>query len=267
MDWLTLDPLDATQIRDQARTHTLGREIEVVRRLVSTNDRVRDAAARGRALGFTVLAEEQTAGRGRRGRRWHGVAGHGLALSCLLGRAGIEPGVFTLAMALGVRQGILQTTGVEPHVKWPNDLHVGRKKLCGILVEALPGELAVVGLGINVHPMTQLPDALRASATCLDAVAGRATSRTVLAARVLESVEEVWARARGGGGAGILDDWRQATVDLGARVCVETGGDSWEGIVVDIDETGALLVQVAPDHVERILAGSVRVLASAGEVG
>ena len=124
--------------------------------LPSTMDAASLIAQGGAAHGVVIVADEQTAGRGRRGTTWASPAGAGLYLSFIAKPAAETVPLITLAAGVAVRDGILAATGLAPDLKWPNDVIVGRRKLAGILAEGLaigaPGQAVVIGVGVNVQP-------------------------------------------------------------------------------------------------------------------
>ena len=147
-------------------------------------------AAEGCAPGTVVVAEEQTAGQGRHGRRWHSEKGAGLYVSIVLGRELPPESLQSLTLALGLatREAILLATGLACELKWPNDLLIGGRKCAGILVQKTA--LAVIaGIGVNVN-QTGFPPELEESATSLRMVAGQVHSREGLLVRLLESVDK-----------------------------------------------------------------------------
>ena len=147
-------------------------------------------AAEGCAPGTVVVAEEQTAGQGRHGRRWHSEKGAGLYVSIVLGR-GLPPDSLqslTLALGLATREAILLATGVSCELKWPNDLLVGGRKCAGILVQRTAAAV-IAGIGVNVN-QTAFPPELEGSASSLRLVTGEVHSREGLLVRLLESVDK-----------------------------------------------------------------------------
>jgi BirA family transcriptional regulator, biotin operon repressor / biotin---[acetyl-CoA-carboxylase] ligase len=233
----------------------------------STMDLAAAEALRGAPEGCTVVADEQTSGRGRRGRAWTSPPGAGLYLSTVI-RPPVEPppGVMllpllTLAAGVGVREGLRAATGLAPDLKWPNDLLVGRRKLAGILAEGLglgtAAQAVVIGVGINVLT-AMFPPGVALLATSLEAELGRPVDRAL----VLREVLAGWAAAYGDLRAGRADDilrrWRAAAPwAVGTPVEWDAPAGRRTGETAGIDAGGALLVNT--DHgVERVIAGEVR---------
>ena len=144
----------------------LGRRVLFFHTTASTNDVALALAAQGDCEGTIVLADQQTAGRGRLGRAWHSPAGNGLYVSLVLRPARV-PGLLTLAAGVALAEAVEAVTALPPDIKWPNDLLVGRRKLAGILAETASGDVpqVVIGYGINVGRQSFPPD-----------LSGRATS-------------------------------------------------------------------------------------------
>ena len=225
--------------------------------LPSTMDAAAALAHDGAAHGVVVVAEEQTAGRGRRGTQWSSPTGAGLYFSFIAKpRLASTTSLITLAAGVGVRDGIAAATGLAADLKWPNDLIVGKRKLAGILAEGLgigtPDQSVIVGVGINVQDAAYPPDvAIRA--TSLESELGR----RIDGGEVLEHVlKGLWDRlaALEQSPSDILQAWRAASPNAaGTRV----EWDGRHGVTAGIDESGALLVRTA-DRIERIIAGELR---------
>ena len=215
--------------------------------------------------GLVVVADAQTAGRGRRGHTWFSPPGSGLYVSVVLApsRARVDPErattLLTLAAGVGLAEGIEAATGLRVDLKWPNDLQVTRRKLAGILAEASGASDAasvIVGYGINVAA-TAFPPELRDRATSLESELGRAVDRHHVLVETLASLARRYQDLLDGRFDAILDAWRRlAPAASGARVEWTTNAATATGVTAGIDERGALLVQV-DDRVERIISGEV----------
>jgi BirA family biotin operon repressor/biotin-[acetyl-CoA-carboxylase] ligase len=240
----------------------------------STNDVAMALAERGAAEGTVVIADAQTAGRGRRGRSWFSPPGSGLYVSIVLtpGRASVAPrratALLTLTAGLALAEAVAAATGLPPDIKWPNDLLVGHRKLAGILAEASatsrgssadlePDRLRVVlGFGINVSQAAYPPE-LSARVTSLETELGRVVDRATLCAESLAALARRYQDLMAGRFDAILDEWRRrAPASRGARVRWDTASGPATGVTAGIDDSGALLVQVG-DTVERLMAGEV----------
>jgi BirA family biotin operon repressor/biotin-[acetyl-CoA-carboxylase] ligase len=222
------------------------------------------------AEGLVVVADEQTAGRGRRGHTWFSPPGSGLYVSVILtpGRARVDParatGLMTLAAGVALAEAVEATAGLTVNLKWPNDLFVGRRKLAGILAEAVSpsggGETReitiVLGYGINVGPMAYPPE-LADRATSLESELGRPIDRHHLFADTLAALARRYEDLVDGRFDAILDAWRRrAPAASGARVEWTTPLGRQSGITEGIDDQGALLVRFG-QRIERIVAGEL----------
>ncbi|WP_419862515.1 biotin--[acetyl-CoA-carboxylase] ligase [Candidatus Poriferisodalis sp.] len=257
----------------------------------STNTELLDRARSGAPEGTVLIADLQTAGRGRRGRRWTAPPGTSLMMSVLLRP---PPGplppsraaLVTLAVGLAAADACEQVSGVRPRLKWPNDLviagHDGAdhgadrddRKLAGILAESITTQgllsALVVGMGLNTG-WPEVPAELEGVATSLNLEAGTPVDRTLLARRVLEGTEaryELLCRAGdGAGAAAVLDEARRNSATLGRRVRVsldapasngpESGGSWLDGIASDLDAEGRLLITDDAGRVHTVAVGDV----------
>jgi BirA family transcriptional regulator, biotin operon repressor / biotin---[acetyl-CoA-carboxylase] ligase len=227
-----------------------------VRRLAtttSTMDVASKLALEGAADGVVIVADQQTAGRGRRGASWQSPAGAGLYCSMI---ARTTTSIPTLAAGVGVREGIQRATGLAADLKWPNDVMVGSRKLAGILAEGValgsPQQAVIIGVGVNIQPAAYPPD-VAARATSLEGELGRAVDREQLLAAILHAVRNRLAEGERRPGD-ILQAWRAMSPNAeGTRV----EWDGKRGVTAGIDESGALLVKV-DGRIERIIAGELR---------
>ncbi len=258
--------LDPAKIQAALRSRLIGRPLEVVEEIGSTNDAALAAGRSGAPEGFAVLANRQTAGRGRRGRAWASPPGVGLYTSVLL-RPLQPPGwipLLTLVAGLAVSEAIREVAGLEPLLKWPNDLLVHGRKVAGILTEMASLDARVsylaVGMGVNVnHGERDLPEDLLPVATSLRLASGRTIPRCDLAAALYNSMDRWYQVFREGNCERILAHGRQRSATLGQSVDVLAGEERWRGRAVDLDADGALLVQEEGGAVRRVQAGDVSI--------
>jgi BirA family transcriptional regulator, biotin operon repressor / biotin---[acetyl-CoA-carboxylase] ligase len=236
----------------------------------STNDVAARLADLGAEEGTVVVAEAQTAGRGRHGRAWFSPRGAGLYVSLVLrpsGTRGVSSGdnpaaLLTIAAGVAIAEGIRAATGLPAEIKWPNDVVIGGRKLAGILAEAVaqagwPPIIVVVGFGVNVQPAAYPPE-LAARATSIEAETNRPADRAVVLAEILAAMAERYADLRSGRFDAILSAWRGLARSLvAARVEWDGPAGVIRGCAEGVDDRGALLVRVG-DRVERIVAGEVR---------
>jgi BirA family transcriptional regulator, biotin operon repressor / biotin---[acetyl-CoA-carboxylase] ligase len=230
----------------------------------STNDRALNWAEHGAEEGCLVLADAQSAGRGRLGRVWASPAGAGIYVSAVLRPAARAVGLLTMAAGLAVSEGITAATGLDTQVKWPNDVCVsGRtpRKLAGILAEAgSAGERVlhvVLGIGINVMPAAYPPE-VAARATSLEGELGRAVPRGAVLAECLAALWRRYTMLGTPDESLVLADWRRrAAATFGRRVEWDAPAGTRTGTARDVDASGALVV-AAEDGVVRLTAGEVR---------
>jgi BirA family transcriptional regulator, biotin operon repressor / biotin---[acetyl-CoA-carboxylase] ligase len=227
----------------------LWRELEVVAATGSTNADLAERARRGAAPGAVRVAGHQSAGRGRQGRTWTAPAGTGIALSVLI-RPEVAERRWTwlpLLAGLAVAEGLRSTSAQPAELKWPNDVLVGDRKICGVLaerVQAPDGPVAVVGMGINVDlPESDLPVPTATSLAVLDP--GRSHPRGPIVAAVLAAFElELRRWEAGPDDSGVAAAYRTLCRTLGRRVRVQLSGDEVvEGIATDLEDDGRLVVR------------------------
>lgn len=223
----------------------------------STNDRLKDLARRGAAEWTIVLAERQTRGRGREGRAWVSPAG-GLYLSVLLRPRFERISLLPLAAGVAVAETAAEH-GLDVTLKWPNDVLVGERKLAGILAEAASGpagtEWVVLGIGVNLTRGTLPPDVAPRAAALGEGTPGTPDASAVTAAIVTRL--RVWYDALGSAPGSVLAAWRaRAVAWWGEPVAVRTAEATLRGRLVDVDERGALLVEVE-GQTRRLLSGEV----------
>jgi len=246
------------------RTKIVGRDIRVFEQTTSTNDVIEKLARDGVKEGVVVFAESQTKGRGRLGRAWLSPARNGLWFSVLL-RPELRPQEttqLTVASATALQRAIQSETGLNPGIKWPNDILVGGKKVAGILTE-LSAELdrvrhVVVGVGVDVNLGTgEFPPELRKTATSLKIETGKSISRPELATAILRELDHDYARVCGGLFAEVADEWEAHCTTIGRVVTIQVGGRQVHGRAESLDDDGALLLRTEHGHLERITGGDV----------
>lgn len=256
------EPLDGAEIEGRLHVRIVGRSLEVHPVIDSTNDRAVALARSGAPEGLVVVAEEQTAGRGRLGRRWHAPRRSALLMSLLL-RPPLQPAQaqrITMVCSLAAVRAVAAVCGLEARVKWPNDVVVADAKVGGVLTELGVGdgalEYVVVGMGLNVNlDVALLPAHLVTPATSLSAELGRPVSRRDLLVSFLQHADDLYGRLRDGWSP--REAWRGALATLGREVAAGTPGETIHGVAEDVDEDGALLVRTADGALRRVLAGDV----------
>jgi BirA family biotin operon repressor/biotin-[acetyl-CoA-carboxylase] ligase len=257
------DRITPLEIAPHLNTRDIGRVIHYRETITSTNELAFRLATEGASHGEVVVAEEQTQGRGRRGRSWISPAGVNLYFSVVL-RPELPPQrapELTLVAAVAAVES-LAALGASAQIKWPNDLIIGERKVGGILTELScdPDRVhfAILGMGINLNATrSHFPGQIAGQATSLAEEIGAKVRRARFAADLwarLETwldihAEEGFGRARAA--------WRQSCATLGQEVAVQRGKGQVVGRAEDIDETGALVIKATGGERVRILAGDV----------
>lgn len=242
----------------------IGRDVRVFEETTSTNDVIEKLARDGVAEGMVVFAERQTRGRGRLGRRWESPAGLGLWFSVLL-RPRLAPQAasqLTVSSAVAVARAIERQTGLQPQIKWPNDIVFGTRKAAGILLE-LGADLdqirhVVLGIGVDVNvPAGEFPGELREIATSLREQAGEPLDRPALATAILRELDHAYTRLKAGDFHELGDEWMRRCSTLGKNVSIRVGDRVVAGRAESLDEEGALLVRTEHGRLERMVGGDV----------
>ena len=260
------DVLNAQEVKINLAADIIGQLVYFYEKVDSTNEIVKKMAAEGLPEGTVVIAEQQLCGKGRIGRNWVSPAGVGIWFSLLL-RPGIKPHVapqLSLACAAAVCRAIRRFTGLDVRIKWPNDLLIGQKKVCGILTE-LSAEIdmvnyVIVGIGINVNQKEKdFSCEIKDTATSLSEIAGHDFRRVELLREVLAEIERTYLEYLTSGFPGVLRQWRELCSTLGQEVSVISTGENFSGLAEDIDENGHLLVRMANRELRAVVAGDVSI--------
>ena len=241
------DRLTALELRPLLNTHDVGRELHCYEELGSTNDRAKDLAEEGAEHGEIVVAEAQTAGRGRRGREWVSPARKNLYFSVVL-RPELPPSraaELTLVASIAVCDAA-RHAGVEAGIKWPNDLLASGKKLGESSPSSPPSWIGCMGGGRRRGERERRTGGLRGApreATSLLIERGALVPRALFAAACFTALEE-WLDRHAEEGFGVIRNaWRERSVTLGREVSVKSEGREIVGVAEDIDDHGALLVR------------------------
>jgi len=257
-----VDPLSPTAILSGLKTRWWRGPVWHYDTLPSTNDLAKEMGLQGAPEGTVVVAEGQTAGRGRLGRQWHSPPGVGLYISLLLrpNLPLVDLPKITLTAGVAVVRAIQRTTGVLTGIKWPNDIMLAGKKVGGILSEMSMDQenssFVVVGLGLNVNN-PEMTGALAGVATSLAQETGRYFSRARLAQGWLEELEGLYTCLLTQGFAEILNEWRKLAVTLGRWVIVRQGSQEIQGLALEVAPDGALVVQRPGGEVVRLTSGEI----------
>ncbi len=228
----------------------------------STNDRAYQLAEGGEPEGTIVIAESQTRGKGRMGRKWTSPKASGIYMSIIL-RPDVETDeipALTIIAAVAIIRAIKKACGVDTRMKWPNDILIEDKKVCGILTEikAQPDavEFLVLGIGVNVNtPRGKLPP----EGTSLKIECGYHVSRPDLVRNMLSELESYYLKFNKEGFSALRDECMEYSLTLGKRVKVVEHHRSIEGVATGMDAKGALMVKTDDGEIKRVFSGDVAV--------
>ena len=231
----------------------------------STNTIARELAQAGAAEGTVVLADRQTKGQGRLSRRWTSPAGGGLWFTLVL-RPLMDPGKaaqITLLAAVATAKAIELNTGICPGIKWPNDLLIKGRKVCGIIAEMEGGEditHIILGIGINVNmKMKDFGLDLQGIATSLEMELGRPVCRLTLLDEVLRQFDDWYSLWQTEGFESIRVAWKHYTITLKQNIKVDCGDEIWFGEAMDISDDGALLIRTTDGLMKSFNFGEVSI--------
>lgn len=251
-------------------TQHLGRAVNhYAHTLTSTNTVLRDMARQGAPHGCVCLCECQTGGKGRLGRQWSSPERQGIWISVLLwpALAAESAPLATFCTALAMEQAVRETTGHDVRIKWPNDLVLHGRKLCGILLEMgfdERGMYIIAGTGLNVR-RGAYPDELADRAVSLEECGG-VPSRAAVIAAYLNALEAWMDTLEQQGFAGLEEAFCRRCCTLGSAVQVIGTEETFTGVAEGIDAAGALLVRTDDGNLRRVLAGDVSVRGVMGYV-
>ena len=231
----------------------------------STNLRAKEGAADGMPDRTLIVAEKQSQGRGRLGRNWASDDDGNVYMSLLL-RPEIAPqkaSMLTLVMALAVAEGLHEAVGVDAEIKWPNDIILNKKKVCGILTEMQADvekiHHVVIGVGINVN-QEAFSKEIEQTATSLWQVTGEKWSRKLLLMHVMEAFERYYATfLKTEDLSGLLEEYKRKLVNQGREVLVHEPGNEYSAQAIGINSQGELMVKTADGKQQNVYAGEVSV--------
>ncbi len=253
------DLLTPGEIKAGLRTSVIGRDIKYFKETESTNIIAREMA-KSVEEGTVVIAESQTGGRGRLGRKWLSPQG-GLWLSIIL-KPRMQPLYaprITLLAGVAVAK-VIRSLGVEAKIKWPNDILINGKKVCGILTE-IGAEIdlidyIVVGIGIDANVDIELfPEEIRENSTSLKKELGKEIDRVALVQKLLEEFEALYLKFQKEGFSTILQEWRSMSATIGEWVKITTQARIIYGEAVGVDNEGSLIVGTSEGKLEKIVSG------------
>lgn len=263
-----VDILSPEEVCPGLKTEILGRKHYLYfREIDSTNNRARALASEGYPEGTVIVAETQTAGRGRRGRDWYSPANQGIYVSIIL-RPVLrlkEISRISLVTAVAVAETLEEELHLKPLIKWPNDILINNRKMVGILSEAVTDmdsvEYIVVGIGLNINnTLQEFPADLRTPATSALAELDHPGSRIKVLQSLLLSLERHYNLLLGGNFARTLEKARRLSLVIGQEVQLDSGNSIVSGQAIDIDESGYLLVRDQTGTIHTIMSGEISVV-------
>ncbi|MDP9728158.1 biotin--[acetyl-CoA-carboxylase] ligase [Alicyclobacillus tolerans] len=258
-------PLQPVVVRYLKNSTTLGRQVTHRSRVHSTNTIASELLSQGAPHGTAVTADEQSGGRGRRGRSWISPFG-GLWMSLLLTRPLPlhRAGEITLLAGVATARALEHTFGLPARIKWPNDILLHQKKICGILAEIrADGEnvhSVILGIGMNVN-LTEndiLPE-LRNKASSLQMETGQRFSRAEVMGAILNEFNPMYTELveNGGGFAKVQEEWLSLCAHLGDWIEVQLGTERKRGLCLSIDRNGVLLMKMDNGQEIRVPSGEI----------
>lgn len=264
------DILSQSEIASRLQTKWAGKKLYYVDSTGSTNTDAKRFAEEGDPHGTTVVADMQTAGKGRRGRKWQSPSGINTYFTILLKPdfAPDKASMLTLVMALSVAEAIEEITELKAEIKWPNDIVVNKKKVVGMLTEMSTTpemdeiQYVVVGVGVNVNmgSIEEFPDEIRKTATSLRIESGKQINRAVLVEHILERFEQNYEKFEQTLDlSGLLDAYQSHLVNVDAQVRVLDPAGEYTGISHGINTTGELIVEKEDGSIVNVYAGEVSV--------
>ena len=251
--------LDISALERVLAHRIIGRRIHRYDLIGSTMDEARRLASEGALEGTVVIAEEQTAGRGRFNRAWVSPRGENLSFSVILMPPASRLPYMNMAATLAVARTVADCADLQPTIKWPNDVRVGDLKISGILIEtSIESEdavCAIIGIGVNVNFDPSLYAEIADISTSLYRETGQRRNRTPVLRALLEHFDDAYAAMRAG--KSLIADWSAMLDTLGRTVSLRSQHETIEGVAESVDEQGNLLVRLADGTLHTATAGEV----------
>ena len=256
--------IKVSQLQDNLRTKNLGRTILFSHEVDSTNKQAKELAVGGAHEGTVIIAETQTMGRGRLGREWISPAG-GLWFSLIL-RPKLSPATaskLTFMAGLAVAKVLRERFGLEVETKWPNDILVNGRKICGVICEMNTTNetinFVVIGVGVNGNFNVEkvFPVKLQKAATSIENELSRKIQLENLFKALLEKMESIYERSVKEGFEFILEGWKKYARFLSCEVEVTTLNEKIRGLALDVDHNGALILKLENGTLKHVLVGDV----------
>lgn len=249
------------EIKKNLHTKYMGKNIHFFKEVDSTNDVARELADEGAEEGTIIIAESQRSGKGRRGKRWISPSG-GVWMTIIL-RPDIEPPKapqLTLVTGVAVAETLNRECGLDVGIKWPNDILIGDKKVCGILTEVKADignvDYVLVGIGIDLNvDLNIFPPELRGGATSLKAELDQEIMGAELVATFLKNFEIYYGEFKEGKFREILNKWRKLSKTIGNYVEVHKRGGSVYGEAVGVNKDGKLILELDDGTLRKIISG------------
>ena len=253
------------KIMETIQTAWAGRTCLCFDTLESTNDYAKELAGQGSVHGTLVVAESQSAGKGRRGRVWQSPRQGNIYMSlCLEPKLATDHAAgLTLVMALAVTEALRRTTDCDPQIKWPNDVVLNGKKICGILTEMIfqknGGYAVIIGTGINVNT-ENIPEELSSSATSLKLETGKETGRGALIGEIMNCFEKFYGQYEETEDLSLLkEQYESRLANKGRQVRVLDPGSPYNGVAKGITPEGNLVVVCGDGTERKVYSGEVSV--------
>jgi len=264
------DLLSPDEVQPELATELFGRQDYLYfREIDSTNNYARNAAQQGAPEGTVVVAETQTAGRGRRGRTWFSPAAQGIYMSIILRPVMPLPQLarIPLMAAVALAETLRAIPGLDARIKWPNDILIHNRKIAGILSEAVADmdgiDYVVVGFGLNIHnDLSEFPPDLRMPATSVQAEQNQPLSRVRLMQTLLYNLELRYKQLLAGDFNLILNKARDLSMVIGQDVRLETSAGSVIGRAIDLNQDGYLVVAGPDGSIQTVMSGEIEVVDS-----
>lgn len=256
--------MNAELLASLLSTRRFGRELHCFAEVGSTNTVARDLARDGAAEGAVVIADAQTAGRGRLGRSWTSPPGRNLYLSIVLRPRLPDARLGQVSLVAGVATCEAVREWCPAWIKWPNDVLVDGRKVAGLLIESEGEEgsrFLILGIGVNLNAsLADFPPELRDKAGSIQMATGRPVERERCAAALLARLEHRYDELHAQGFAPLRAAWESLSTLIGTEIRVEEPAGSVEGVVLGLDDDGALRVRTASSGERRVVAGDVTVV-------
>ena len=252
------------KLKDKLNTRYIGKEIHYFREVDSTNEVAKKLAREGAPEGTIIIAESQSRGKGRRGKKWISPLG-GAWLSIILrpNTLPINAPQLTFIAGVAAAQTIKDEYGLDAGIKWPNDVLIDKKKVCGVLTEISTEintiDYIVTGIGIDANiDVNLLPPELRDTTTSIKSELDHDISRMILVQKFLGNFETMYDEFNKGNFQEILRKWRQLSKTIGRQVEIRKGTEFIRGEAVGVNSKGALILELEDRALQKIISGECR---------